>query len=235
MKIGVISAMESEHRRLTERLTDRNEVVVPGGQIFVEGRLGVNKMVLMQCGIGKVNAAVGALELIRSHRPQCIISTGVAGGIDEGLSVGDVVAGAECTYHDVWCGPGCEPGQVQGLPTRFAAHPTLLEHALKAVDPDGRVHIVAGLICTGDRFITDRSELADIKAKHPDGLAVDMESAAIAQVCHMRRVPFLSFRIISDTPGVDGHTQQYTDFWTELADRSFVTTYRFLRKLPAAL
>lgn len=71
----------------------------------------------MQCGIGKVNAAAGAVELIRNFEPDCIISTGVAGGIDSCLKVMDVVASRQIVYHDVWCGEGNAYGQIQGLPT----------------------------------------------------------------------------------------------------------------------
>ena len=81
--------------------------------------LGSNRVILTQCGIGKVNAAVGATELIRRFAPDCIVSTGVAGGIDACLKVTDVVASDSLAYHDVWCGDGNEYGQVQGLPAVY--------------------------------------------------------------------------------------------------------------------
>ncbi|MBO5793675.1 MAG: 5'-methylthioadenosine/S-adenosylhomocysteine nucleosidase, partial [Bacteroidaceae bacterium] len=93
------------------------------------------------------------------------------------------------------------------------------------------VRILEGLICTGDQFITAKEELQKIKSAHPEGLAVDMESAAIAQVCHLHQIPFLSFRIISDTPGVENHFEQYLDFWGTMADKSFNVTKRFLESL----
>ena len=97
-----------------------------------------------------------------------------------------------------------------------------------AEDASIQTKIHTGLICTGDKFITDHAILADIKAQFPDGLAVDMESAAIAQVCHLEKVPFVSFRIISDTPGVDEHWAQYENFWSEMAHRSFDITKHFI-------
>ena len=100
MKIGIISAMDSEHRQLAGRLSEKKESG-EGRFRYVEGLLGQNDVVLTQCGIGKVNAAVGAAELIRRHRPDCIVSTGVAGGIDTCLRVGDVVASDRLVYHDV--------------------------------------------------------------------------------------------------------------------------------------
>ena len=93
------------------------------------------------------------------------------------------------------------------------------------------VHIVSGLICSGDQFITNRDELDVIKGKYPQGLAVDMESGAIAQVCHLWSIPFLSFRIISDTPGVKAHFKQYLNFWDTMADKSFAVTKEFLSKI----
>ena len=99
-----------------------------------------------------------------------------------------------------------------------------------SLDTDTAIH--GGLICTGDKFITDRKELNEIKGNFPDGLAVDMESASIAQVCYIYKVPFISFRIISDTPGAENHWEQYTNFWGEMADRSFGVTKAFLDSLP---
>ena len=88
-----------------------------------------------------------------------------------------------------------------------------------------------GLICSGDQFITDRTQLDKIKSCYPDGLAVDMESGALAQVCYLYDVPFLSFRIISDTPGADKHFDQYQNFWGTMADRSFGVTKALLEAL----
>ena len=88
-----------------------------------------------------------------------------------------------------------------------------------------------GLISTGDRFITARTELDAIKADYPEGLAVDMESASIAQVCHIFNIPFVSFRIISDTPGAEAHFEQYLNFWDTMADKSFQVTRSFLNSL----
>ena len=129
MTIGIISAMDSEHRRLVERLQDKN-TSGDGSFRYVEGTLGGNHLILTQCGIGKVSAAVGASELIRRFSPDCIVSTGVAGGIDACLKVTDVVASQRLVYHDVWCGDGNEYGQVQGFPASYEGCPSLLRHAL---------------------------------------------------------------------------------------------------------
>lgn len=234
MTIGIISAMDSEHRQLVERLQDK-KTLGEGSFRYVEGMLGANRVILTQCGIGKVSAAVGTSELIRRFSPDCVVSTGVAGGIDACLRVTDVVVSERLVYHDVWCGDGNEYGQVQGFPPVYEGCSPLLRHALSLNDAGLESRIHSGLICTGDRFITNRAELDAIKQRFPDGLAVDMESAAIAQTCWLYATPFLSFRIVSDTPGVDDHASQYADFWGTMAERSFRTTWAFLSTLPEKL
>ncbi len=231
MKIGVLTAMTSEFEQLAAML-DGVAKCEKNGIEYLAGCVGKNEIILRQCGIGKVNAALGAAELIRAFAPDAMVSTGVAGGIDSCLGVMDVVVSSSIVYHDVWCGMGCEYGQVQGMPAVFAADEAMCSAArLLNDDADNRTRIHAGLICTGDQFITNRDELDKIKANFPAGLAVDMESAAIAQTCHIYGVPFVSFRIISDTPGVDKHIEQYENFWGEMADRSFGVTRCFLMKL----
>lgn len=225
--IGILTAMSVEHRQVSAMLEGvATERSVAFG--YTIGSLGGNRVVLQQCGIGKVNAASGVTDMILRHHPDCIVSTGVAGGIDSSLHVMDVVVGKATCYHDVFCGDDCDPGQVQGLPRLFLGDEALVDKALGISSP---VRIVGGLICTGDRFVTAREELEVIKADYSDGLAVDMESAAIAQVCHIYGVPFVSFRIISDTPGAEGHFQQYLDFWDTMADKSFAVTKAFLQAL----
>lgn len=231
MKIGIITAMSSEQKQLANQLenpTERKE----GPFTYTEGTIKNNTIILMQCGIGKVNAAAGAVEMIRNFAPDCIISTGVAGGIDSCLNVMDVVVSSRIVYHDVWCGEGNAYGQIQGLPLYFTGNETLYQCAISL---DTEIAIHGGLICSGDKFITDRQELETIKANFPEGLAVDMESASIAQVCHLYEVPFISFRIISDTPGAEKHLEQYKNFWGEMADRSFHVTEAFLKALPNKL
>ena len=231
MKIGVLTAMTSEFEQLAVLLEGAVECL-HNGIGYLKGCVGENEIILRQCGIGKVNAALGAAELIRAFAPDVMVSTGVAGGIDCCLGVMDVVVSTSIVYHDVWCGMGCEYGQVQGMPAVFVADEAMCRAAQSLNDDaDNATRIHAGLICTGDQFITNRDELDKIKGNFPAGLAVDMESAAIAQTCHIYGVPFVSFRIISDTPGVDKHIEQYENFWGEMANRSFGVTKRFLSSL----
>lgn len=225
MKIGVIIAMDIEYRQMRDAI---------GGDT---GRLGNNEIVLWQCGIGKVNAAVGTMRLVQEHHPDAIVSTGLAGGIDPQMRIGDIMAAVQCVYHDVDCGgissdgTPVSLGQVQGLPARFDADPHLLDHAL-TVPRASTERLVTGLICTGDQFVTDRERQNEIKRHFPDGLACDMESAAIAQTCYLEHVPFLSLRVISDTPGdTDNHQAQWVDFLGSMCDTSFRFVKNYLEIL----
>ncbi|MBR6844375.1 MAG: 5'-methylthioadenosine/adenosylhomocysteine nucleosidase [Bacteroidales bacterium] len=223
MKIGVIIAMDIEYKQMHDAI---------GGDT---GRLGNNEIVLWQCGIGKVNAAVGTMRLIQQHHPDAIISTGLAGGIDPQMRIMDILAATQCVYHDVDCG-GISTGeyhlgQVQGLPARYDADQKLLNHAITVPLASGE-RLMTGLICTGDQFITDRERQNNIKRHFVDGLACDMESAAIAQTCYLMKVPFLSLRVISDTPGhTDNHQTQWADFLASMCDQSFKFVKHYLETL----
>lgn len=227
MKIGIIIAMDKEFSRVKALLASPEESVT-GGRRYVTGRLGDNELVLHQCGIGKVNAAIGATEMISAFRPDAVVSTGVAGGASTALSVCDVVVARQTCYHDAYCGSEVEYGQIIGLPARFDADAGLLGCAT-SISCGTPVH--AGLTVTGDWFVDSREKMAQILDRFPEALAVDMESAAIAHACHQRGVAFISFRIISDIPLSDHKAQQYFDFWDTVADRSFNVTKTFLENI----
>ena len=197
-----------------------------GGFEFHCGKVGKHDVMVMQCGIGKVNAAMGALMLVNNFTPNYVINSGVAGGADLSVNVMDVVAGARVAYHDVWCGPESELGQVQGLPLYFKGAKRLLD-----LIPDrGDIH--KGLICSGDQFIDKKEDVERIKGNFPDTLAVDMESGAIAQVCFLNKVPFLALRVISDSPGAShDNTKQYLDFWTDAPQETFMLLKDIIKKL----
>ena len=215
MKIGIIVAMHKELELLLPLLQNSEESRM-GGCEFHRGKVGRHDVIAMQCGIGKVNAAIGTLTLVNSFLPDFVINSGVAGGADQSISVMDVVAGARVAYHDVWCGPESELGQVQGLPLYFEGAKRLLN-----LVPD-REGIHKGLICSGDQFIDTLDAVSRIKGNFPEALAVDMESGAIAQVCHLNKVPFLALRVISDSPGAShDNTRQYLDFWTDAPQETF--------------
>lgn len=215
MTIGVVVAMQSEFELVAKMLQNAQKQKIKHLDV-ITGKCGNQEIVLVQSGIGKVNAAATVVELINAFAPAKIINTGLAGGIGEGLQVMDVVAALYTGYHDVWCGDGNEYGQVQGLPTLFEGDHDLLNKVMQIKDDS----LHQGLIVSGDKFVSDLAELQAIKAKFPKALAVDMESAAMAQICYLYHVPFLALRIISDTPGVENHFAQYLDFWNKAPEKS---------------
>ena len=214
MRIGIIVAMDKELRQLQEVFKDSDVLV-------------------QKCGIGKVNAALGAQRMINEFRPDCIISSGCAGGNGDDINVQDIVVSSELCYHDVYCGAAIDNstqyGQVQGLPARYKADPDLLRKAISLQASDIGLH--AGLIVTGDWFVDTKEKMREILGHFPEAKAVDMESCAIAQTCYINHVPFISFRVISDIPLRDTDASQYHNFWDTVAEHSFQTTKTFVESL----
>ena len=229
MKIGIIVAMDKEFTQLKAILSQTAKEHFDHKD-FVTGRLGDKEIILQQCGIGKVNAAVGTVEMIHHYHPDLIVSSGCAGGADTTLEVTDVVVASACTYHDAYCGDEVAFGQIIGMPAYFTAPAELVEKALSLNDlPDCReLHIRSGLTVSGEWFVNSREKMQQILNRFPDATAVDMESCAIAQVCHIYRTPFVSFRIISDIPLKDSKASQYFDFWERVANGSFEVTKHFI-------
>ena len=219
MKIGIIVAMDKEYAQLKE----------------IAASIQKHEIVLAKCGIGKVNAALGAAEMIRQHHPDVIISSGCAGGNGDDINIQDVVVSSQLVYHDVYCGRAVDDttiyGQVQGLPARFEADAHLLEVAKSLNLQSSTLNLHPGLIVTGDWFVDSREKARSIIELFPEAKAIDMESAAIAQTCYIYKVPFISFRVISDIPLHDTDASQYHDFWNTIADRSFQVTKTFVESL----
>lgn len=200
---------------------------------FVVGRIGNKEIVLQKCGIGKVNSAIGAVEMINNYHPDLVISSGCAGGADTTLNVMDVVVASECVYHDVSCGSEAAKGQVIGMPARYVCPQELVEKALSLNENQGEnaLTIKAGLTVSGDYFVTSKEKMQSIMNDFPEATAVDMESCSIAQVCYIYHVPFVSFRVISDIPLKDTDASMYYDFWNKVAEGSFEVTKHFINTL----
>lgn len=230
MKLGIIVAMDKEYKALESLLTDKKETEVMGSHCAT-GVLAGNEVLLMHSGLGKVNAAIGAVNMINAFSPDVIVSSGCAGGADVNLEIGDVVVSTACQYHDVYCGPENLAGQVQGMPAEFVSPQNLVDAALSLNKEESSTKVVAGKIATGDWFVDKVEKMAAIHADVPDAKAVDMESAALAHACYINKVQFVSFRVISDIPLKENNTSAYTDFWSTMAEKSFTITKRFLEKL----
>ena len=227
MKIGIIVAMDKEFAQL-RALLDKEQTETRNGKTFVRGTIGGNQLIMQQCGIGKVNSAVGAVEMITHYAPDVIISTGVAGGANAEMNPLEVVVGTEYAYHDLYCGTDVAYGQLPGLPARFSSAPAFVQKALLL---DTTIPIHNGLIISGDWFVDSKEKMCSILEHFPEAKAVDMESCSIAHTCHLYGVPFISFRIISDVPLNDHKAAQYFDFWERMANGSFEVVSKFLHSI----
>lgn len=223
MKIAVIVAMDKELELLLAIMPGYEVRDVDGLRIYA-GNVGENEVVAMKCGIGKVNSALNTLRLIQREAPQLVINSGVAGGTRGTSQIGSVVVADNITYHDVWCGSGTQYGAADGLPVFMKPSPEILRKALEKCGDEVRF----GLICSGDIFVSEGEEVRHIKEKFPDVMAVDMESASIAQTCILNSVPFAVIRVVSDTPGEGENISQYTNFWKEAPEKTFHVVRKIL-------
>ena len=199
MKIGIIGAMDVEVANLKEAMKKEREVV-RAGMRFCEGTIGGTEVVVVQCGIGKVNAGLCVQILCDLFDVTHLINTGVAGSLDEEINVGDVVVSIDAMYHDMdVTGLGYVPGQVPQMDVlTFAADPMLREAAVKACrEAAPEIGVFEGRVVSGDQFICDRAKKNEIK-KTFGGLCTEMEGAAIAQAAYVNGVPFVIVRAISD-------------------------------------
>ncbi|QQO09698.1 5'-methylthioadenosine/S-adenosylhomocysteine nucleosidase [Breznakiella homolactica] len=208
--IGIIGAMEDEVALLRSAM--EGAVAKTVGQFeFISGNLEKKAVVLLRCGIGKVNAAVGCALLVTEFAPDFVINTGSAGGIDPSLNFGDAVISNGLVYHDVDVTAfGYKMGQVPGCPEIFPVPADLINRAESAVDslkaegtlPREFTH-VRGLIGSGDVFMHEPERIAEARKLFPAMCAVEMEGAAIAHACSMFSVPSLIIRALSDIAGTE--------------------------------
>ena len=210
--IGIIAAMEQEAEGLIGMMEDRTDTV-RGSFTYHAGRLFGKSAVLLQCGIGKVNAAVGTALMITEWSPSYILNTGSAGGFRKGLAIGDIVLSEEVIHHDADAEVfGYAPGQVPGMPAAFKGDPRLLDCALGLTPEDPTVHLSRGVIGSGDSFISRDDQIDRLKKTFPRVAACEMEAAAVAQTCHLFQIPFLIIRSISDVVGDEDNHVSFDEF-----------------------
>jgi len=206
--IGIIGAMEVEIRNILAQMKDVETTTIANVD-YHQGKLGQRPVLVALCRVGKVNAAHAASVMVANFDVGGIINVGVAGGIGADVEIGDVVISTDLLHHDVDVGAfGYERGQVPGHPfAHFAADPALIEGAKAAAShilPAHSRNLHLGRIATGDQFISSPISKADI-AQSFDALAVEMEGAAIAQVCTLTNTPFVVIRAISDKADGTAH------------------------------
>nr|WP_281350659.1 5'-methylthioadenosine/S-adenosylhomocysteine nucleosidase [Metabacillus lacus] len=201
VKVAIIGAMEEEVTILREKLENRNQEVIAHSE-FTTGQYKGIEVILLKSGIGKVNAAISTTLLLDRYKPDYVINTGSAGGFHQSLNVGDVVISTNVVHHDVDVTAfGYAYGQVPGLPAAYKPAEELVKIAASQAEEISGIQVVKGLIATGDSFMSDPERVDFVRTKFQDLYAVEMEAAAIAQVCHQFDVPFVVIRSLSDIAG----------------------------------
>ncbi|NWO09056.1 5'-methylthioadenosine/S-adenosylhomocysteine nucleosidase [Chromohalobacter salexigens] len=200
-KIAIIGAMAEEVELLASHL-ENGQTHRHAGSTFHTGYLHGVDVVILQSGIGKVNAAVGTTQMLELYHPDVVINTGSAGGFGADLEVGNVVISSEVRHHDVDAVVfGYEYGQVPQMPTAYLPDPRLVEVARECIEGLGELRVTEGLICTGDVFMSNEAMVTQARERFPSMLAAEMEAAAIAQTCHLYDCPFVVIRALSDIAG----------------------------------
>jgi adenosylhomocysteine nucleosidase len=232
--------MQQELRSLLAQMPDEKPVLRAGREFWV-GHLEGCEVVAVLSRIGKVAAATTATLLLSEFDVDRILFTGTAGGLAPGVQVGDVVVADALLQHDMDASPLFPRHEVPLYGrSRFAADPglsdALADAARRTLDehgaPGARVH--RGLIVSGDRFVSQRAENDALRSSLPDALAVEMEGAALAQVCHDFGVPFAVVRTVSDRADDTAHVD-FNHFVTEVASRYTLSIVQHhLRSLGAA-
>jgi adenosylhomocysteine nucleosidase len=198
VKIGIIAAMAQEVKTLVEQLdsVEKSEIA---NQTFYNGTIFGKEVTLVQSGIGKVNATLGAALLIQHFKVEAVINTGSAGGIGKGLSVGELVVSTELAYNDADAQVfGYAFGQIPQMPERYIADNQLITQVKEAAS-ETNWKVETGLIVSGDSFISSDEMRQKILDFFPEALVTEMEGAAVAQTCYQFDVPFVVVRALSDT------------------------------------
>ena len=202
--IGIIGAMQQEVAIL-KGLIEIQKVEKMMHVEFTIGMLYGKEVVLLESGIGKVNVAIATTLLIDKFDVECVINTGSAGGIVTDAEVGDVVISKSVAYHDVdVTGFGYAWGQVPGLPAVFESDANLILKVEEVLKKEG-VRYFKGQIVTGDAFVNRPTQMSHIREHFPNAVALEMEAAAVAQVCHLAEIPFVVVRALSDIAGKESH------------------------------
>lgn len=212
--------MEEELTLLVEKLDHRKEEHF-GQFTYYTGKINSVEVALFLCGIGKVNAAVGATLLLDKFKPDYLINTGVAGGFPDDISIGDIVISSEVRHYDADATAfDYEVGQIPHMPASYEADKLLLGLAEKAWINNDNISVHQGPVLSGDSFVHTPQQINHIVEKFPDVMAVEMEGAAIAQTGFLFNVPFILIRSISDKVREDGSTSVYENCMEKAAANS---------------
>lgn len=198
MKLGIIGAMQVEVETLKSAMNDKKMTVIAGME-FCQGILDGCEAVVVQCGVGKVNAAMCAQILCQHFEVSHLVNTGVAGSLSGELNIGDLVVSRDAMYHDFDCKfVGYSHGQVPGMDViAFPADEALIDAAFSAAEAVNPGHTKIGRIASGDQFVCSSQQKEQI-IQCTRGVCTEMEGAAIAHTAYRNGVPFVILRAISD-------------------------------------
>ena len=229
-KLGIIGAMSMEVETLVSAMASSVSKEI-AGSTFYEGTLDGLSAVVVQCGVGKVNAALCAQILCTAFSVTHLVNTGIAGSLCAELDIGDLVVSRDAMYHDFDCVHfGYPYGKVPGMDTvSFPADETMMAYAFSAAEKVNPGHTKIGRIASGDQFVADGDKKAFIIEK-TQGLCTEMEGAAIAQTAYRNHIPFVILRSISDK--ADNSAQMdYPAFETLSAHRCAQVTREMVKLL----
>ncbi|WP_342573508.1 5'-methylthioadenosine/S-adenosylhomocysteine nucleosidase [Solibacillus sp. FSL K6-1781] len=230
MTIAVIGAMEQEVELLRGALQNTKTETIANSE-YTTGTYEGKEVVLLKSGIGKVNAAMSTTILLEKFNPKVVINTGSAGGFDAALKVGDIVISDEVRHHDVDVTAfGYEIGQMAGMPAAYKSDENLMEVARQAVKEVGEHNYSVGLICSGDVFMSNPERVEAVRKDFPTMKAVEMEAAAVAQVCHQFNTPFVVIRALSDIAGQES-SMSFDEFLPVAAKHSTEIVLNAITKL----
>ena len=232
-KLGIIGAMQEEVETLLARMENKKELR-KAGSVFYEGALEGLNVVIVQCGVGKVNAAMCTQVLCDLFEVTHLVNTGIAGSLCAELDIGDLVVSRDAMYHDVDAVHFGYPfGKVPGMDvTAFPADEALRDYAFSAAEAVNPGHTKIGRVASGDQFVATRDVKERIIA-NTQGLCTEMEGAAIAQTAYRNGVPFVILRAISDKAD-DSAEMDYPTFERIAAHRCAEVTCSLARRLKAA-
>ncbi len=229
-KLGIIGAMQIEVETLVEKMENVRPQTHAGSTCY-EGTLEGLPVVVVQCGVGKVNAAMCAQILCSCYGVTHLVNTGIAGSLNAQLDIGDLVVSRDAMYHDFDCNAfGYPSGKVPGMDViAFPADETLMNYAFSAAEAINPGHTKIGRIASGDQFVASK-ELKNKIIDTTEGLCTEMEGAAIAQTAYRNGLPFVILRAISDKAD-DSAEMDYPTFERIAAHRCAEVTQTLARQL----
>jgi len=230
--LAIIGAMEEEVSLIRKKM-EEVAIVIRANMEFYKGKIFDKDVVVVRCGIGKVNAGICVQILADIYKVDGIINTGIAGSLKKEINIGDIVLSEDALQHDVDAtGFGYALGQIPRMEEfSFQADKKLLQLARKCCEQVNRdIQTFTGRIVSGDQFISNK-EKKEWLVTNFQGSCTEMEGAAIAQAAYLNHIPFLIVRAISDQAD-DSAKMSYEEFETQAILHSVKLILAVIKELP---